>query len=883
MRTILDRSLVTGLAVVSLGWGPATSLPAAADLEADFARPPAAYKSRPLWFWNGPLDKGITTEIMTRSAASGYHGFGILPTKEMSVAFMSPEFLDQYRHAVETAARLGLKMCLYDEFWFPSGSAGGLLKQHYPEALSKRLDKMETNVAGPVAVVLEAPAGDLMAAVAMHTQTKERVDLTAQVRQGRLSWQAPAGPWQVMLCVCVRDGAGGLVDYLEPESVRKFVALTYEKYYQTFSNHFGSTIDSAFYDEPTMHWVQGGRAWTPAFNQKFTAKFGRSPAVLYPALWYDIGPETAAARNALFGMRAELFATGFAKTLADWCQAHGISLTGHVDQEEIVNPVGLCGDLIKAFEYQPIPGLDEVFAYGRGSRMYKIVSSAAVNYGRRLVMTECYGGMNLPRPNLYREAMDQFAKGVNLMVPHAVWYRTNQIIFPPELSFRTEPYASELPRYNDYIGRLQRVLQQGRPVVDIALLYPIHGLQAAYYFGPGQPYTGGVIPAWADYMDIGERLSLDLRHDFTVLHPETFDARCRVGEASIALEPPACPQQYRVLILPGMEAISVSNLAKVKSFFDQGGKVIATTRLPDRSAEFGGDAQVQTMIRQIFGAQAGGPPPETPAYPRVRASSSWQAGGHEVALAFDGDPGTRWNAQDQKKADQWLEVDFGAPRTFGKARICEVFERATSHRIEYWDGREWRSCASGAGIGPDKTHTFAPVTASRVRLFIPGVKSDTASVAEFEVVDGSGVNLAALPARPTRTIVNRSSAGGTAWFIEKPVPAALRQVLGQALPQPDVAWPDPPTVRGGNLSCLHKEIEDRQFWFFANSSDTPVDTTVSLRGDVALERWDPHTGRIEPQAVARVAGRVIVPLRLPPVSSVFFVSQKAGAPVQHQP
>ena len=42
-------------------------------------------------------------------------------------------------------------------------------------------------------------------------------------------------------------------------------------------------------------------------------------------------------------------------------------------------------------------------------------------------------------------------------------------------------------RYNEYIGRLQRVLQQGRPVVDIAVLYPIHGLQAAYHFGAGKP------------------------------------------------------------------------------------------------------------------------------------------------------------------------------------------------------------------------------------------------------------------------------------------------------------------------------------------------------------------------------------------------------------
>ena len=102
---------------------PAADSPAADNLEQDFADPPAQWKSRPLWFWNGPLDQDTTTAIMERSVASGYYGFGILPTEEMGVAFMSPEFLDHYQAAVDKAARLGMKMCLYDEFWFPSGSA----------------------------------------------------------------------------------------------------------------------------------------------------------------------------------------------------------------------------------------------------------------------------------------------------------------------------------------------------------------------------------------------------------------------------------------------------------------------------------------------------------------------------------------------------------------------------------------------------------------------------------------------------------------------------------------------------------------------------------------------------------------------------------------
>ncbi len=710
--------------------------PSIADLARDFGRPPASMKSRPLWFWNGPLAKERTTEIMEKSVGSGYHGFGILPTKEMGVPFMGPEFLSHYKHAVDTAARLGQKMCLYDEFWFPSGSAGGLMSQRFPEALSKRLDLVETNLTGPGVVVLEAPAiGELMAAVGMNTTTFQRLDLVRHIKDRRLTWRVPAGSWKVMLFVCVPDGAGGLVDYLDPEAVKKFVGLTYEQYYRTFPEHFGKTIDSAFYDEPTFHWVQGGRAWTPRFNQLYQKRYGRSPALLYPALWYDIGPDTAPARHLLFGFRAELFSRGFVKTLADWCHAHGIELTGHVDQEEIVNPVGLCGDLIKVFEYQQIPGLDQVFAYGRGSKMYKVVSSAALNYGRRRVMTECYGGIDLPLPNLYREAMDQFAKGVNMMVPHAVWYQTNKIIFQPELSFRTAPYAAELPAYNEYIARLQRILQQGRPMVDIAVLYPIEGLQAAYHFGVGTPYEGGLIPKWADYMDVGERLSLELRQDFTYLHPETFQNRCVLQGRIMHLQQPELAQDYQLLVLPGCEAISVKTLAKLKRFYDVGGKIIATTRLPDRSVEAGKDAAVQTLVRQIFGP--------------------------------------------------------------------------------------------GISLGSGSAPTLA-----------------------------------------------KNSRGGAAWFLRTADADSLAAAVAEAVPVPDLGWSKRLSVQGGYLSALHKQVGDREFYFFANSSDTPVSVGIRLRGNLRLERWNPHTGSITALESSSAGGVTAVPLELGPVSSVFFVGSR---------
>lgn len=700
------------------------------SLEDDFREPPVQWKTRPLWFWNAPPAKSQNDLLMERCRDAGYYGFGILPTEKMGLPFMSPAYLDRYQEALDKAAQLGMKMCLYDEFWFPSGAAGGLLAKKYPEALGKRLDMTTFDVTGPQKFEKPIPAGRLMAAVAMQAKDLRRINLAEQVRDGRIAWNVPAGDWKIMLFACVPDGARNLVDYLDAEAVARFIELTYEAYYRKFPQHFGKTIDSAFYDEPTFHWIQGGRAWTPKFNEKFRRRHGSDPALLYPALWMDIGPETAAARNALFGMRAELFAEGFVKPLADWCTRHGIELTGHMDQEEVVNPVGLCGDLIKAFKYQHIPGIDQVFSYGRASKAYKVVSSAAANYGRSRVMCECYGAIDLPPANLYKEAMDQFAKGVNVMVPHAVWYSSQGIIFPPELSPLSAKYGPELPAYNRYMGRLQRILQGGRHVADVAVLYPIASLQAGYRFGVGKPYTGGIIPPEADYMDVGDLMALDLRCDYTFLHPETLDEKCTVEGATIRLDFPEQFEQYRVLILPGSTTIHASNLRKIKRFYDAGGQVIATTMLPKRSAEPGRDAEVRELIAAMFGSGSGG-----------------------------------------KNGDR-----------HARAR-----------------------------------------------------------------------------------------------FIAHPTVETLGTALAVALPVPDVAWLSAPKVTGGNLSYIHKVVQGRDFCFFGNSSDTAVDTQVRLRGSIAPELWDPHTGRIEPAKYSQeeVQGQKTcrIRLRLPPVRSVFVVGK----------
>jgi hypothetical protein len=59
------------MATVTLETAVLAETPPSADgLAEDFADPPAKWKSRPLWFWNGPLDKSTTTTIMEKSVAA---------------------------------------------------------------------------------------------------------------------------------------------------------------------------------------------------------------------------------------------------------------------------------------------------------------------------------------------------------------------------------------------------------------------------------------------------------------------------------------------------------------------------------------------------------------------------------------------------------------------------------------------------------------------------------------------------------------------------------------------------------------------------------------------------------------------------------------------
>jgi hypothetical protein len=894
---------------------PKGESPTSEQMAAWFKEPPAQYRSRPLYWLNGKLDSAVLRDqIQAMRDQCGFGGFAPLPMPTGEPKYLTDGYFERYGEMLKMARELGLKVILYDDIDFPTGSAGGRMAERYPGDMLKNLRKEEKEFSGPQAIEWRIPQGVLMAAVAMETKTLERRNLAGFIEEGVLRWEVPAGNWKVMLFLCVTEGK--VVDYLDPDAVERFISLTYEEYAKRFGPFFGDTITMSFFDDLALVYTSGGRTWATAFNTKFQAKQGSDPALLYPALWYDIGPDTEAARVALLGMRAELMAEGFVRTVQKWCSAHGIQVSGHPAGNYAPQPVEVGGDNIKFYKYCDIPLLDSIHYYGHGRDGFKLPISAAFNYDRPLTAVEIYGNYpdsNVDKAMLYRSAMELYVRGANLMIPHGMWLDPATMHIPPEISHRSPRLGSELPAYNQFVGRCSLLLQGGRHVADIGVLYPVQALEAAYRFDvPGikQPNWGYDAPPEADYLKISDRLTGRVRRDFTFLHPEIIDERCRVEDATLRLNNAVNWEEYRVVLIPGGKVISWKNLQKIEEFYNNGGQVVATTQLPFKSSEFGHDADVQRTIETMFGLapqRAAADASNDPYHIRLEVSGS------TVKTYIQGDlVDVTEDATFAKGTIGFREAEDGGERgRFSHLKVTSLggqvlFEDDFSKGLGKWVNTGNATLQDG-GLTLEKNQAMRARGGAAWSDFIVEVdlgQEEPAGLVfraseegkngymwqfwpkkgtlrphkrvngEWRVLKDVSCSDREESLQPFRKKTNPQ--GGRAYYAPKPTAATLQAILDEALPVGDVIFEDSPQAEsgGGMLSYLHKVKDGADVYYFANSSSDRVETWVRLRGKRSLQQWDPHSGAMTPVecSPATEKGQEVTRVRLvlDPVKSVFL-------------
>jgi hypothetical protein len=425
-------------------------------LKEKFLQPGAEYSPFPFWFWNDDLDKGEILRQIRDFKDKGLDGFVLHPRIGIPrrIPYLSDAYFDLVRAAVAEAQVLGMRVILYDEGMYPSGSANGQVVRANPDHASRGL-----RLAGPVrggALPLE-PGDELAALVAAGEGPEGTFDLKSARLLDRPEDAAAGEVLYGLILSFTRgtirgihpgedDGEPGAppsTDLLNEAATASFIRLTHDAYYERLGSYFGNTIIAIFTDEPNI--MGRGRhshtfiPWTPGFEADYTAA-GLSLAEL-PALFLDAGPAAAEIRRKYEQAVSRRLNRTFYLPISRWCEAHRIALTGHPESSEDMG-------LLSLFH---IPGQDIVWRWvapekdlaltGGHSTAAKCASDAARHAGKPRNLNECFGCCG-PGDNPWAfTAGDMkwyldylFARGCNFIVPHAFYY-----------SLRTEQQYGERP------------------------------------------------------------------------------------------------------------------------------------------------------------------------------------------------------------------------------------------------------------------------------------------------------------------------------------------------------------------------------------------------------------------------------------------------------
>ncbi len=423
--------------------------------------PSREYTPIPFWFLNGDLTHREIRRQLRDFRDHGVYGVVLHPRMGLSkrIEYLSPLYFRYLRTAVETAEETGMKIVLYDEGMYPSGSASGLVVREHPEWASRGITLTEKLLPGDQ-VLCETEKGYLTERFSGGT--------IRGVHYGEDDGESRAPK---------------SADILHPGAVARFMELTHEACFRELGSWFGSTIIGFFTDEPSIlgRNVENMFPWTAGFAEVFRRAGGRMEG-LTGLFEGKENADTALYRRLIFQAEEQ----NYYAPLSAWCEDHGIALMGHPHQS----------DDIEMEKYFHIPGQDLVFRWvspekgdteGMDSTMGKCSADMARHMGRKRNSNECFGACNREGNPWHFTGSDMKwfidylgVRGVNLFIPHAFYYslkgkRSGER--PPDVG----PGSIWWPHYRlwaDYMTRVSALMAEGETNPAIALpcrnraLYP---------------------------------------------------------------------------------------------------------------------------------------------------------------------------------------------------------------------------------------------------------------------------------------------------------------------------------------------------------------------------------------------------------------------------
>ena len=240
----------------------------------------------------------------------------LYPRSGLEIEYMSNEWRDFCSHVLEIVSELQMKVWLYDEFNWPSGSCKNTVILEDKSYAAKRFCYQD----GTVKV--------------------------AKIRSGEE--ELISDPFEN--------------DMLNPDSVKCFIRLTHERYYDWFKQYFGNVIVGIFTDEPSYIYTANAAGVFPYYEgieEQYQDATGR--VLVKDIKTYCEGHDTVHFPGTYRKLLSEQFRQAYITQIAEWCKEHNILLTGHtlLDDSPLL-ATRVTGDWFKFMEHLDVPGIDEL-------------------------------------------------------------------------------------------------------------------------------------------------------------------------------------------------------------------------------------------------------------------------------------------------------------------------------------------------------------------------------------------------------------------------------------------------------------------------------------------------------------------------------------------
>ncbi len=512
------------------------------------------------WSWNGAITReGIDRQL--KDFADGKLGGVVIHARGgLKMAYMGDEWMDLFEYAVMRAAEYGLEVWIYDEEGWPSGFGGGYVTSLGEDYWHKRLHYAVGLVERPETIA----QGKL---IAIYDKLEN-----GEYALSNSNCLSDADPDSIVFWYTYDNH---YVDLMNPAVTQEFLKSTHEKYYERLGRYFGTEIKGFFTDEPQMN--NGGYPWGVGLAAAYEEATGKD---LLDDLWKVAVEATDSAKTkiALWDVITDLYHKNYVCGLADWCEAHGVSLTGHFAAEDgLCEQIASCGDLMRNYSVIQLPAIDHLGSRVATPLLMKQASSVSRQYGNGSVMSETFGcaGWGVTFERLQWIWGGQSVLGITKPCYHLSAYSIEgrrKRDYPAFFSYQ-EPWWDEFKSFAAWMDHLNTLMSEGERELHTLVIPPREGITGNYQDGDHPRDEMKRIAAQCRMLAenlLDMQVDFDFGDEYLILRDaKTSNGRITLGNVS-----------YDTVILAETSVIDEGLVDVLSEFAASGGRLIAINSLP---------------------------------------------------------------------------------------------------------------------------------------------------------------------------------------------------------------------------------------------------------------------------------------------------------------